>query len=60
MQREVCEALGVSPGDKLLLMVRGQTVIGPNRPPVLCEGSAGFTKRAYLEGYLPQERVSRD
>ncbi len=58
--REAREALGVSPGDKLLVVVRGQTVIILPRPRSFAKALRGLAKQAYPEGYLPQERASWD
>ena len=53
------EALGMLPGDKLLV-VRGQSVIILPRPRSFAEALRGLAKQAYPEGYLPQERASWD
>ena len=53
------EALGVSPGDKLLV-VRGQSVIILRRPRSFAKALRGLAKQAYPEGYLLQERTSWD
>ena len=38
------EALGGQPGDKLLVVVRGQTVVILPRPRSICEGSSRFSQ----------------
>ena len=58
--REAREALGVSPGDKLLVVVRGQTVVILPRPRSFAKALRGLAKPAYPEGYLSQERASWD
>jgi AbrB family looped-hinge helix DNA binding protein len=40
--REAREALGVQPGDKLLVVVRGKTVISPSTSPLMDQSAARF------------------
>ena len=58
--REARVALGVSPGDKLLEVVRGQTVVILPRPRSFAKALRGLAKQGYPEGYLSQERASWD
>ena len=54
--REAREALGAKPGDKLLIVVRGKTVIMLPRPPSWTKALEGLANLPYPEGYLEQER----
>ena len=58
--REAREALGVKPGDKLLLVVRGETVVILPRPRSWTGALRGLAKEAYPEGYVDRERASWD
>jgi AbrB family looped-hinge helix DNA binding protein len=58
--REAREALGVHPGDKLLVVVRGNTVIILPRPRSWTKALRGLAKAPYPEGYLNEERDSWD
>jgi AbrB family looped-hinge helix DNA binding protein len=58
--REAREALGVQAGDKLLVVVRGNTVVILPRPKSWTKALCGLAKRAYPEGYLNEERASWD
>jgi len=58
--REAREALGVHPGDKLLVVVRGNTVIILPRPRSWTKTLRGLAKASYPEGYLNKERDSWD
>jgi AbrB family looped-hinge helix DNA binding protein len=58
--REAREALGVSPGDKLLVVVRGKTVVILPRPRSWTKALGGLAKQTYPEGYLDKERASWD
>jgi AbrB family looped-hinge helix DNA binding protein len=59
--REAREALGVQPGDKLLIVVRGKTVIILPRPQSWARAIRGLGKKQpYPERYLDGERSSWD
>lgn len=56
--REAREALGVSPGDKLLIVVRGDCVVIRPRPRSFAKALRGIAQPATPAGYLAQERAS--
>jgi AbrB family looped-hinge helix DNA binding protein len=58
--REAREALGVRAGDKLLVVVRGNTVVILPRPRSWSKALRGLAKKRYPEGYLNRERASWD
>jgi len=58
--REAREALGVRPGDKLLVVVRGNAVIILPRPHSWAKALRGLAKTKYPKNYLAQERASWD
>ena len=58
--REAREALGVHAGDKLLLVVRGNTVVILPRPNSWTEALRSLADKPYPKGYLKQERDSWD
>ena len=58
--REAREALGVHAGDKLLVVVRGDTVVILPRPNSWTKALHGLAKAPYPDGYLDQERASWD
>jgi AbrB family looped-hinge helix DNA binding protein len=58
--REAREALRLKPGDKLLVVVRGDTVIVLQKPKAHHAAIRGLTSRAYPKGYLQKERRSWD
>ena len=58
--REAREALGLKPGDKLLVVVRGDRVIVLQKPKAHHSAIRGLTSRAYPEQYLAKERRSWD
>ena len=58
--REAREALGVRPGDKLLIVVRGNTVVILPRPGSWTKALHGLADKQYPEGYLEEERKSWD
>jgi AbrB family looped-hinge helix DNA binding protein len=59
--KEAREALGVQPGDKLLIVVRGDTVIILPRPRSWAEALQGLASSdPYPPGYLDAERDSWD
>jgi AbrB family looped-hinge helix DNA binding protein len=58
--REAREALGARPGDKLLVVVRGNTVVILQRPRSWSKALRGLTKKQYPEDYLDRERTRWD
>ena len=58
--REAREALGVQAGDKLLIVVRGDTVIILPRPKSFTKTLGGLDKAAFPKDYLKHERESWD
>ena len=56
--REAREALGVRPGDKLLIVVRGNAVVILPRPDSWTKALRGLANKPYPEGYLKEERDS--
>jgi AbrB family looped-hinge helix DNA binding protein len=58
--REAREALGVKPGDKLVVVVRGDRVIVLQKPKSYRAAIRGLGRGAYPGGYLPKERKSWD
>ena len=58
--REAREALGVKAGDKLLVVVRGDTVVILPRPHSWSKALRGLARQSYPEGYLDRERASWD
>jgi AbrB family looped-hinge helix DNA binding protein len=58
--REAREALDVRAGNKLLIAVRGKTVIILPRPASWGEALRGLSGEAWPDGYLGNERVDWD
>jgi AbrB family looped-hinge helix DNA binding protein len=58
--REARKALGLKPGDKLLVVLRGDRVIVLQKPNAHHLAIRGLTKRAHPERYLQKERRSWD
>jgi AbrB family looped-hinge helix DNA binding protein len=58
--REAREALGVKAGDKLLVVVRGKSVIILPRPKSWTKAIRGLAGGRYPENYLAEERASWD
>ena len=58
--REARGALGVRAGDKLLVVVRGNSVVILPRPRSRTKALCGLAGQPYCEGYLDQERASWD
>jgi AbrB family looped-hinge helix DNA binding protein len=56
--REAREALGVTPGSGLLVVVRNGTVTLLSKPPDHASAVRGLSKKRYPEGYLERERSS--
>jgi AbrB family looped-hinge helix DNA binding protein len=58
--REAREALGVKAGDKLLIAVRGATVIIMQKPAAYHRAVQGIARGVYPTRYLQKERQSWD
>lgn len=58
LPREAREALGVKPGDKLLVVVHGNGVMAIEKPESTLARIQELVKDVYPEGYLEQERES--
>jgi AbrB family looped-hinge helix DNA binding protein len=58
--REAREALQVKPGDKLLVVVKGNQVILLQKPKSYHEAIRGLGRGVYPKGYLERERRSWD
>lgn len=56
--REVREQLGLKPGDKIVLSLRGDTAIMIRKPKKYTEALAGIMKGMYPPDYLERERES--
>jgi AbrB family looped-hinge helix DNA binding protein len=58
--REAREALGVKPGDKLMVVVRGDRVIVLQKPKSYRAAIRGLGRGVYPSGYVQKERKSWD
>jgi AbrB family looped-hinge helix DNA binding protein len=58
--REARKALGVKPGDKLLVVVHGKTVIIMEKPKSYEAAIRGMFRGLYPDDYLKKERDSWD
>jgi AbrB family looped-hinge helix DNA binding protein len=58
--REAREALGVKPGDKLLVVVHGDRVIVLEKPKSHHAAIRGLARGVYPKDYLGKERESWD
>jgi AbrB family looped-hinge helix DNA binding protein len=56
--REAREALGVRPGDKLLVVVRGDSVVILPRPRSWTKALRGLAGQPYPAGHVNEERDS--
>ncbi len=56
--REARNALGLKAGDRLLVVVRGETVILLRKPKKYSEAIRGMAKELYPPAYLREERES--
>ena len=54
--REARETLGVKAGDRLLVVVRGETIVLLPKPKKYAKAIAGIGKGLYPKDYLPTER----
>jgi AbrB family looped-hinge helix DNA binding protein len=55
--REAREALGVHAGDKLLVVVRGETVVILPKPRKWSKALRGLARTAHPRDYLDRERA---
>ena len=58
--REAREALGLKPGDKLLVVVHDRKVIVLQKPKAYHSAIRGLARRPYREQHLAKERGSWD
>jgi AbrB family looped-hinge helix DNA binding protein len=56
--REVREALGLKPGDRLLVVERGGYLVVMPRPKSFAKAIRGLARGMYPGGYLDNERCS--
>lgn len=56
--REACEALRVKPGDKILVIVRGDKVLVLQKPESYHTATRGLASAVYPCDYLQEERES--
>ncbi len=56
--REAREALGLKPGDKLLVSVQGKEMVVFGKPAKYHKAIEGLFKGVYPPGYLKKERES--
>ncbi len=55
---EARQALGVKPGDKILVVVRGERVLVLQKPPSHHAAIRGLAQGRYPKGHLQKERES--
>ena len=58
--KEAREALGIKPGDKLIVVVHGQTLTVLPKPKSYAKALRGLAKGLYPSDYLEKERASWD
>ncbi|MGH9608289.1 MAG: AbrB/MazE/SpoVT family DNA-binding domain-containing protein [Bryobacteraceae bacterium] len=58
--KEAREALGIKPGDKLLVVTHGSRMIVLQKPESPHAAILGLSKRPYPKDYLKKERESWD
>ena len=58
--KEIRDAIGIKPGDKLLLVVRGDHAVLMKRPGSYSAAISGVGKGLYPPGYLKKECDSWD
>jgi len=58
ISREARKALGVKPGDKLLVVLRGRHLIVLPKPKSFAAALRGIARGLYPEDYLQKERDS--
>ena len=56
--REVRQQLGLKPGDKIILALRGDTAIMIRKPKKYSDALAGIMEGVYPPDYLERERQS--
>lgn len=56
--KEAREALGIKPGDKLIVVVHGRTLTVLQKPKSFSEAIEGLAKGVYPPDYLKKERQS--
>jgi AbrB family looped-hinge helix DNA binding protein len=56
--REAREALGLKPGDKILVLIRGGEVLVLQKPKSYHVAIRGLARGAYPKRYLKEERQS--
>lgn len=56
--REAREALGLKPGDKILVVVRGGKVLALQKPKSHRVAIRGLARGIYAEGHIQKERRS--
>jgi len=56
--REARQALGIKPGDKLLVVVRGGKVLVLEKPRSFADATRGMARGMYPKDYLKKERQS--
>ena len=54
--REARRALGLKPGDRLLVVIREETVILLRKPKNYAQALRGIAQGVYPSGYLEEER----
>lgn len=54
--REAREALGLKPGDKILVVVKGPNVLVLQKPKSYHAATRGLGRHKYPKGYLQKER----
>ena len=58
--REAREALGLKPGDKIVVVVHGKKVLVLQKPKSYRQAIRGLGRKLYPPGYLQKERESWD
>jgi len=56
--REAREALGLKPGDKLLVVTKGDRLIVMEKPSKFSAAIRGLARRPYPDHYLRKERAA--
>ena len=56
--REAREALGLKAGDKIMIVVRGNTILLLQKPKSFHKALRGLARRKYPSDYLEKERDS--
>jgi len=56
--REARQALGIKPGDKLLVVVRAGKVLVLEKPKSFADATRGMARGTYPKDYLKKERQS--